>query len=349
MNSSLLAAALLAVSTIAVGNARAQGSPEPSSWSALRDFMVQDVCVDSSGKVLVGISPIDQFDRCKRRRDLSPSERLSYHKHDWPSAGHTKRQPTGYQRSDSFPFISKSLGFIVIQTLDFGGGNRAFGHFDAGDGGQIVAFSKESASIIMTEDGGRGLQLIASDKCGRSAVSPASLLDSWIISDRRGESLEAGKTVAKLRIVTEPACPAAFDQAYTAWRFGQYRYRTSAESRLSSPLLTLLSSHFGGREPTAADHLERFYFTRELGLTRWERWQNTRFSRDVAIDLRRSREFQASERCPVLEAAPGGEWVLLDCREWSNITAPDDGGGDEPSFWVDRLRATPLSAGVFAN
>jgi hypothetical protein len=311
--------------------------------------MVQDVCLDSSGKVVVGISPIDQFNRCERRRDLSLGERLSYHKHDWPSAAHAKRQPTGYQRSDSFPFITQSLGFVVIQTLDFGGGNRAFGHFDAGDGGQIVAFSKESASIVMTEDGGRGLQLMASDKCRRSEVIPVFLLDSWIISDRRGESLDAGEAVAKLRIVTQPICPVAFDQAYTTWRFGQYRYRTSAESRLSPPLLTLLSSHFGGREPMAADHLERFYFTRELGLTRWERWQNTRFSRDPVVDLRRSRQLQASERCPVLEAAPGSEWVLVDCREWSNITAPDDRRGDEPSFWVDRLRATPLSAGVFAN
>ena len=125
------------------------------------------------------------------------------------------------------------------------------------------------------------------------------------------------------------------------------RYRTASRGQTGSAVLpTLVSEHFGGKDVAGADHLERMYFTQALGYTRWERWQNLavhdRF-RDQAAAL------AASGRCePGLGAPAAAGWVMVDCREWTQIAPPSDPHGDPPGFWVDRLRSAPATAALFA-
>jgi hypothetical protein len=319
-----------------------------SDWTAVYDFLVQDVCLDGNGRAVIGLSPLDQH--CNHHRDLLSDEALPYHKADWPGDEDTRRQPAGYERSDSIPLRSRLLGPLVVQTFDFGAGNgRKFGAFDHGDGGQVVAFSEDSASIILTEDGGRGLQLMAGPGCTHGQIAGPLLLDSWVIVAKGAGTMESGSALAKLRIVTDASCPAAFDYAYTEWHTATLRYRASLSGDLTAPLLTLISSHFGGKSVTSADHLERFYFTRELGWTRWERWQNTNRNKDPDRSVRASRRLNGSRRCRPLEPAPGGEWLMTDCREWTNIAGPDSAAGDKPEFWVERLRENPLTRELFAD
>src|ERR1700737_5320329 len=80
------------------GAASAEASPE-----VISDFLIQNVCLDASRTVLEGVSPIDGDPRCAAQRDLSPGEKLPYHKHDHPSPGDGAAVPPGYQGHDSYP------------------------------------------------------------------------------------------------------------------------------------------------------------------------------------------------------------------------------------------------------
>lgn len=318
----------------------------PAAWADIYDFMVQDVCIDSNGHPIVGLSPLNT--ECTRHRDLLPGEALPYHKADWPGKEDQVKQAAGYQRSDSFPFQSRMLGPTVVQTFDFGGGDRKFGQFDQGDGGQIVAFSRDSASVVLTEDGGRGLQLMAGSKCTAGRAAGPQLLDSWILIAKSSGAGSSGNTLARLRIVTEDSCPSGFDYAYTEWHIVNLRYRGSLDGSLTRPLHTLVSSHFGGQSVATAHHLERFYLTRELGLTRWERWQNTTYG-DTPEQHTKARRLALSGRCSPLEAGPSESWLMTDCREWTNIVKADSTIGDPPDFWLSRLSDYPLTKDMFSN
>ncbi len=344
-----IARVLILASMGGVNAASAHGYGVASEWDNVLDFMVQDACTDGGGNAVVGMSPVDPA--CQHHRDLKPGEALPYHKADWPGDSDMKSQPVGYERSDSFPFDTTPLGTVVVQTFDFGGSDgRKFSVFDHGDGGQVIGFSHDTTAVILTEDGGAGLQLMAGPRCTKSEeVRPGRTLDSWLVTGKSAESGGTGSTVAKLRIVKDSSCPTALDSAFTEWHYTQFAYRASLDGKLTPALRTLVSSHFGGTSVETADHLERFYFTKEFGWTRWERWQNMDMSKDVATQSDRGHKFAASGRCQSRAPAPGDHWLMLDCREWTNIVKPDQPGGDAPVFWLDRLQGYPLTHDFFVR
>ena len=86
-----------------------------------------------------------------------------------------------------------------------------------------------------------------------------------------------GETIARLRDLKtsqQDTCPTRFNQAFTSWRVAPFSYRAAPGQGVPVTLTSLISEHYGGASRATADHVERFYFTRELGGTRWERWQN---------------------------------------------------------------------------
>src|SRR5690242_9368139 len=108
---------------------------------------------------------------------------------------------------------------------------------------------------------------------------------------------------------------------------------------------------YGGEQPASADHVERFYFTRELGSTRWERWQNLEHSRDFSADrlTKAAADLASSGRCSQAQEPSGGaRFVMIDCREWTRIVPPDKSGGDPPGFFIAAVRSRNLAAGLFA-
>jgi hypothetical protein len=351
-SAALVAAAVLAL--LSATPSRAEEAPVIADTEALRDFMTQNVCVGRDGAVLPGRSPIDGARACPAQRDLRPGERLPYHKHDHPNAGDSPRE--GYQRHDSFPVETAGLGTVIEHSFDFGAGEaRRFGVFDNGsDGGDIAAFSPGAVAIAATEDGGGGFQLFVGECQG--PVAAAALLHSWIVAEfdpARPRPL-AGYTVAHLRDLRagdQQTCPARFNAAYTSWHIAPFRYRAGAGQGAPVTLTTLISEHFGGADPATADHVERFYFTRELGGTRWERWQNAAGNRqhDAAAVAEAAARFAETGRC---SGAPmpqgGGQFVLIDCREWTRIVPPDAPAGDPPGFFIKALRQRPDAPSFFA-
>jgi hypothetical protein len=347
-----LAFAVMMLAAIAAGGG-ATAETVTATPETIRDLMTQNVCLDAAGAVLVGVSPIDYDPACVAQRDLRPDERLPYHKHDQPNqrAG----APTGYQRHDSFPVETAGLGAVVEHSFDFGvGEGRRFGDFDRGsDGGDIAILSPRAVSIGATEDGGGGFGLWVGECRGR--VTAAALTHSWIIAefDRGRLAPLAGETIARLKGLAagRDACPVRFDDAYTTWRVVPFRYRTAPGQGGPITLTTLISEHYGGANPAAASQMERFYFTRELGGTRWEAWQNAggnaRFS--AAQIAERAAWFAATGRCSAPERPGGGAPLLLvDCREWTRIVPSADPAGDRPGFFIDAIRARPDAPVFFA-
>ncbi len=348
-----LAAALLIAAIASTAAAAAQIVATPDT---IRDFMIQNVCLGANGAVLAGVSPIDGNRRCIAERDLRPGERLPYHKDDHPSPDQRAGAPLGYQRHDSFPVETAGFGTVVEHSFDFGvGGGRRFGIFDTGsDGGDITILSPGVVSIGATEDGGAGFQLFVGECTG--PVGAAALTHSWIVAEfdpARPEPLE-GDTIARLNDLTvghQETCPARFNPAFTRWRVAPFPYRAAPGQGTPITLTTLISEHYGGASRATADHVERFYFTRELGGTRWERWQNAsgnaRFSAAKIAEM--AAWFAGTGRCSRAEMPGGGApLVLVDCREWTRIVPSEDPAGDRPGFFIDAIRARRDAPAFFA-
>jgi hypothetical protein len=73
--------------------------------------------------------------------------------------------------------------------------------------------------------------------------------------------------------------PWKFNAAYTRYRADQIemmfrKVRGGVIQTVARKMDVIASEHYCGRNITSADHLERFYFARDLGLIRWERWEN---------------------------------------------------------------------------
>ncbi len=321
--------------------------------ATLRDFMIQDVCLDPAGAVVVGRSPLDPG--CAAKRDLQPGELLPYHKHDHPSPDQARGAPLGYQRHDSFPVATAGLGTVVEHSFDFGAGDRRrFGAFDGdGDGGDIASLAPGAVSIGATEDAG-GFQLFVGECTG--AVDAAALAHAWIIAEfdaARPVPLE-GETIARLNDLKagrQDACPARFNAAYTRWHVAPFLYRAAPGQGEPVTLTTLISEHYGGASPATADHVERFYFTRELGGTRWERWQNARGNNQysAAAIAAYAAWFASTKRCSAAPPPGGGAVMLLiDCHEWTRIVPPADQAGDRPGFFLEAIRRHPDAPPFFA-
>jgi len=128
------------------------------------------------------------------------------------------------------------------------------------------------------------------------------------------------------------------------------RYRAAEGQGAPVTLTTLISEHYGGEHRESADHVERFYFTRELGSTRWERWQNSLHSRDFSADqvAKAASDLALSRRCSQVDAPAGGApLVMVDCREWTLIMPPDKADGDRAGFFIDAVRSRHLGDDLF--
>lgn len=331
----------------------AGAEPTEADAATIRDFMIQNVCVDDTGAVLSGRSPLDPSPLCPKQRDLEPGDRLPYHKHDHPSPDHARNLPLGYQRHDSVPVATTGLGVVVEHSFDFGPSEgRRFGVFDRGsDGGDVVILSPGVASIGATEGGGGPFGLWVGECSG--ALTAGALTRSWVIAEFAAGAPLQGETVARLNGVLAGAaatCPRRFNAAYTRWRVGPFRYRAAPGQGEPAMLSTLISDHYGGADPATADHVERFYFTRELGGTRWERWQNvkgnTRFG--AALIAERAAGLAATGRCSPAEPPAGAAMIMIDCREWTRVAPPADAAGDRGGFFVEAIRARPDAPRFFA-
>jgi len=307
------------------------------------NYLTQSVCVDALGRPMRG-TPLDAG--CRARRSQIASDLAYYRKHDWPNINDVERTRFGYQASDSV-LAERGGRSWILQTLDFGNPPRIFGKFDAGqgDGGQVLTIVDGWASAIMTEDGGAGVQWFIGPGCQTAPKNDAGLA-SWIFFGQVMRSGDWRSVVARLNRATSPTgCPTHFNTAYTRYRSDliDLEFRLISPTKdaqiISRKLDVIVSEHYAGDDMVHADHLERFYFARDLGLLRWERWENFAISQQPDIG-RMANLIASSGRCrPVRYSEPPGQsWQMIDCRSWTMLV-------EQPANWsVDMYRWRALDA-----
>lgn len=315
------------------------------------DFLVQDVCIDKRGKVVAGVAPVERGERCAGRRDLALNEALPYHKHDWPGDHSLSLHSEGLQRSDSYPAILKDNN-IVVHNFDYGpSAHRYFGKFDSpGDGGEVAIVVSDLVSIMFTEDA-HGVNLFYGEQCS-ALPRIESLTSSWILFTKEILDHSEGVSMARLRSGRSGVlCPRNMDTAFTSWRILPVRFRKAFNKALFPALETIVTDHFSRSSIVSSASLERMYLTRELGWTRWERWwQIGVHQSDDFRQQDRAKQLSLSGRCEMRYAAPGESWILVDCREWTNIQPSDLKDGDAPVFWIqDVMSRDPVRQLLYAK
>lgn len=260
---------------------------------------------------------------------------MPYRRHDWPAVQQSRRLPQGYQASDAV--LGSLLGMpAAVQTFDFGEGDfRGFGVLDQGrgDGGQVIPLGPGPAFIAMTEDATGGVQWFLSPDC----VGGGRGWQGWLLAEP-GATYAWTTRVVQLRTAPSPeACPESFDNSLTRYRRMRLDlpWREAATGQISAVLVdAIVSEHYGGPQIAGADHLERFIFARDLGMVRWERWENTAIRRDPDI-ARSADELRRQRRCPLMavSTAPGPAWKMSDCRHWTNIVRARPGDILQPLPW----------------
>lgn len=328
------------VLTALFGSATAQAQPAPSAPIDALDFLTQSLCLGPDGQP-TDLLPIDPA--CTTRRLQRSDDPARYRKHDWPDVLGDPRVPRGYMASDSV-LLQAGGRTLVVQTFDFGTDGRVFGKFDGGpgnsggDGGQVALAVGDWLSFVLTEDGGAGVQWFIGEGC-RTAPQTDQRFLSWLLFRDPAAKGRWQERVARLNIVpTIASCPPNFGDAYTRYRRDIVEFPFRLAGRLADPdgvkerrqaLDVVVSEHYGGSDVAGADHLERFFFARGLGMVRWELWSNRRVSRDPKpVPL--AEAMARSARCPALSGAngatygatygaPGRDWIRFDCRTWTVI------------------------------
>jgi hypothetical protein len=287
------------------------------------DYVVQSLCVDDSGRPVDQL-PIDQA--CTFRRPQWSADVARYRKHDWPNRLDEPATILGYQASDSV-LERRAEKTIVVQTFDFGTDNRTFGVFDAlrGDGGQVLLFIGDWASFAMTEDGSGGVQWFLGDAC--TSPNPDARFLSWLVFQQDISRVTWRSVIARLNIAaTINRCPDQFNPALTRFRLDtiEMPFRIvedpSHVRMQTNSIGVIVSEHFGGKEAATADHLERFFMAKGLGLVRWERWANGNVAQPRTVN-EANLAIGGTDRCPRLAeyGAPDKGWLLVDCRTWTTL------------------------------
>lgn len=296
------------------GYAQAPGQAGPL------DFLVQSVCLDPAGKPTSTL-PVDPA--CTIRRLQRSDDPAPYRKHDWPNVLGDPATPHGYQASDSVT-MQRGGRTLVVQTFDFGTNGRTFGTFDGGrgDGGQVALILGDWSSFVLTEDGGGGVQWFIGEGCRSAGPSDRRFLSWLIFREPVAGTWQDG--MARLNIAPNiESCPRRFNDAYTRYRRDavEFPFRIVGPAGVRDErhrLDVVVSEHYGGSDIPSADHLERFFFARGLGMVRWERWANGKVTRDRQAAPMATALAQTA-RCPALKdyGAPGRDWLLADCRTWT--------------------------------
>jgi len=187
-----------------------------------------------------------------------------------------------------------------------------------------------------------------------------------------GPPIAGGVISAPSRMVSSahPVCPAKVPVSTTRWSVQPVTYRAQYKAGPHQGqhvvLWTLIAEHFG-RDPSHignAMSIERAYFTRELGWTRWEAWKS-----DVAVrnNLRiesATAQIMARNNCalPINTAAtasfamptapsddsgvPRTDMTLSGCVESTEIVPPKGRYGDAPPVgpgtWLGSIQASGM-------
>ena len=268
---------------------------------SILDFLIQDVCLDRRGRVLVK-DPA----KCKKRRNIRSYEKLPYQKIDM-GPGFPKRKTIGWQRSDSVPMRASNGKWYILKSFDFGGPHfrgKSWGKFeDHQDGWDITELNGPYVSYIGTKDG-------TNDNAWSGAN--CKLDDGWVLFPKYMRKHEiANKTHDIYGVHVRKNCHAGMrNQAHAAWHWLPKKISYSGGQKLE----TITTHHWSHPTSTASTSFEMNYYTREYGATRWEAWVKCTDQRNCVAP-------KAANNCHGKRVATinGAKWKRTGCRDWTYI------------------------------
>ena len=274
------------------------------------DYLIQNVCVDSHNQIIPGDPAI-----CGNHRDIRIGERVPYLITDRDSASGN----ICYQALFSYPVVGTdgALKVMVAKNMqtNFNSGFR-FDFNPRRDGYDLIDAGGTFASGVRTSDGGCFDQLI-SHNYGQP-------LNGWIFFPRDLSSGSMNHNILIQRISPDlpPNCaPVSQDTSNSTRDIWNAPTPIGFESgKILNSVVTYHFAHYNLSQSNNA--LERYYFTREYGFTRWEAWVphsrclaehgNVSYCHPNAAD-----NFLRGRCNPSTGYADwGGQtWVRVDCRD----------------------------------
>lgn len=271
---------------------------EPTS---IADYMVMDVCVDAADRIVPSMVPGDAG--CERRRNIRADELPPYELRNFLNPGRGCTDDGGTVRKLNRPVEREGQTRIVSSTQGVPpspcSGSRD-GAARPEDGTASIQWHDEGYGFIMGSYSPVALSIYQTPFCRDGSSSSRRFFRGWVIAPAQVPATgETGFGVFLSRLATgsasqlPAACPTRFRRALTTWLVTPMRYKSGRE------MTSIVSSHFAqasrdGLSPGRTMQMEQTYWTREFGLSRWEKWaregwvhpRSGRSAADLARELR---------------------------------------------------------------
>lgn len=347
--------------------------------AAIADFMTMDVCVDAADSIVPGLVPGDAG--CTHRRDIRPGEPPPYELRNFLNPGGDCTVDGGTVAKLNRPVERGGQTRIVSSTLNLPPGPCSGSRGRPGrpgEGGASIQWHDEGYGFIMGSYSPVALSIYQTPLCRNGSGSSRRFFRGWVIAPAAVPAMgESGYGVFESRLATGAAsalpraCPTRYRRALTTWLVAPMRFTSGRE------MVSVVSGHFAqvsrdGLSPGATMQMEQTYWTREFGLSRWEKWaredwvhpRSHRPAADLARELRRRGRcgppaggtFDISSRTRFTDAPDREDayarlivdprtgkrqlWLMTLCEDYTNVRAlpsgqplPDISAIADPAYW----------------
>jgi hypothetical protein len=285
-----IAAALVAASVVSPASA---GSVQDLPQTSHVTWISKSVCVNGAGELL----PVDPYPACPPNaviRKIRIGDPLPYSNIDQGR----------FQRNDSYPVYDRNRAPVYMHTFDF----PPFGEFnlyDGSDGYDVYKVLNGFLSVVNTRDGGGYGTTFFGAGCSQG--------DGWRLfpttnflstTERQSVSAISGVYWEQSGQSFPGNCPSGYGQTTTLYQLVRGKSFGGMVGNPVKIMDALMVTHIGG-------NIERFYFTREYGLTRWEAWNQVAPSPAPTQYCSGPRSIKVQ----------GKSYYYADCRDWSATIA----------------------------
>ncbi len=343
------------------------------SGDVILDYLIQNVCVDASDRPIAG-DPVT----CGASRNVRIGERVPYILTDVD----TRNSNTRYEGHFSYPLAGKDGLLKVIAVKQLIGGNRPvldanyqYGFSETRDGYDLIDVSDTFVSAIRTSDGGCFDQKFSTPNPVTGDVLKRT--NGWRFMPRAGATVfDTARHDIRIDRLT-PTIPSTcnrVDKVTDGSVLAVWSPPEAIKFESGKTLSTIQTSHVAYFDFDAQNNaIEKYFFTREYGYTRWEAWipQAQCIAQRGANDpicFPDQRANILSGRCPTRVADINGNptgaftplpgivtlatkpWVRVDCRDATGYLAlntpalPLDGFVGQSNGLVDIDSASVFNA-----
>jgi hypothetical protein len=301
----------------------------------LYDYLVQDVCIDDAGSITAE-DPIT----CAKRRDIMLGEKSPYLLTDTDTSNNAT-----YQAMNSVPVRGTDGSIrILYPKLNQGPFDKSFRmtrFTESVDGYDLADISNSDfVSMIRTSDGGCFDQIWSRTGKHQTVAQRAGGWALFPLATPPGQWLPSQSEIIRTHKVQLTSglghCKNGSSRGITYWtRAAPFVFNTG------KTVSAITSSHFANARLSRVNNaLERFYFSREYGFTRWEAWVPQQRcvkerGKTAAICFPGRADYPPSlhGRCNQNNKGSTGiaglnrwgnqNWVRVDCRDLTNHIALD--------------------------